>query len=46
MLVNLDKGNHQITAEFSETHLRLFADYLSLGSLILAIGFVVKGAKK
>ena len=46
MLVNLDKGNHQITAEFSETHLRLFADYLSLGSLIFAIGFVVKGAKK
>jgi hypothetical protein len=46
MLINLEKGSHQITAEFGETPLRLFADYLSLGSLALAIGFMVKNVKK
>ena len=46
ILINLEKGSHQVTAEFGETRLRLFADYLSLGSLVLAIGFVVKNVKK
>ena len=46
ILVNLGEGSHQITAKFGETPLRLLADYLSLGSLVLAIGFVVKNVKR
>ncbi|KKS04127.1 hypothetical protein A2W70_05310 [Candidatus Curtissbacteria bacterium RIFCSPLOWO2_02_41_11] len=46
MLINLAKGKHQVNANFGETPLRLFADYLSLGSLFLAIGVIVTNVKK
>lgn len=46
MLINLGEGSHQVTAKFGETPLRLFADYLSLGLLVLAVGFVVKNVKR
>lgn len=40
ILLNLERGNHQLIAHFGETKLRLFANYLSLGSLLLAL-FVI-----
>jgi len=46
MLINLGKGQHQVEVKFGETPLRLFADYLSLGSLVLAIVFAIKNVKK
>lgn len=46
MLINLAKGKHLVQANFGETPLRLFADYLSLGSLLLAIGVIAKNVKK
>ena len=46
MLIDLENGKHQVEAKFNETPVRLFADYLSLGSLILAVGFLVKNVKK
>lgn len=46
MMINLEKGEHQITASFGETSLRLFANYLSLGSLVLALGVIFRNAKK
>ena len=46
MLVNLERGDHKIRAKFGETPLRMFSDYLSLSSLILALGLIVKNVKK
>ena len=41
ILINLDKGEHRITAVFGETPLRTFANFLSLGvslAALIAIG--------
>ena len=46
MLIDLENGKHQVEAKFNETPVRLFADYLSLGSLFLAIGVIVTNVKK
>ncbi|OGD86313.1 hypothetical protein A2164_00685 [Candidatus Curtissbacteria bacterium RBG_13_35_7] len=46
MMVNLSKGQHNIDVIQGETRLRLFADFLSLGSLIFALGIVIKNVKK
>ncbi|OGD83513.1 hypothetical protein A2165_02780 [Candidatus Curtissbacteria bacterium RBG_13_40_7] len=46
MLVNLSKGNNRIVTQFGETPLRLFADFLSLGAFLFAVGIVVKNVKK
>lgn len=43
--IRLEKGKHNILAEFGETKLRIFADYLSLFSLLLAIGLFIRYAK-
>lgn len=45
MGINLEKGHHKIVAKFGETNLRLFADYLTLGSSILALGVIAKNVK-
>ena len=45
MVINLTNGTHKIVAKFTETPLRLFANYLTLGSLILALGIIIKNAK-
>lgn len=37
MMIDLAKGEHQIGAKFAETKLRLFANFLSLGSFLLAL---------
>lgn len=42
MMINLEKGEHQISARFGETKLRLFANLLSLGSLVLALGVLAR----
>jgi hypothetical protein len=44
--VNLDKGNHLVSLIFRETRLRRLANYLSLLTLVVLIGFWVKDAKK
>lgn len=46
ILLNLEKGTHQITANFGETDLRLFANFLSLTALILALGTIIRNVKK
>lgn len=46
MMVNLQRGDHQVLAHFGETPLRLFANYLSLGSLILALGVIVQSLRR
>lgn len=46
MMVALEKGEHEISAHFGETPLRLFANYLSLGSFVLALGVIARYAKK
>lgn len=42
MMTNLERGEHQISARFGETKLRLFADFLSLGSFLLALGVLIR----
>lgn len=46
MMINLLEGEHQITASFGETPLRLFANFLSLSSLILALGVIVRPLRR
>lgn len=46
MMVNLTGGNHQVLASFGETPLRSLANYLSLGSLILALGVIVQSLRR
>ena len=45
MSFELSEGSHKIKAKFSETPLRIFANYLSFLSLILAIAVVLKNVK-
>ena len=44
--LNLEKGNHTVEFRYKETPLRVFANFLSLISLLLALGFIVKNVKK
>lgn len=46
MMIRLDRGEHQIRAKFAETKLRLLANFLSFGSLLLAIGVLVRNVKR
>lgn len=46
ILLNLNKGDHKIQAKFKETKLRTVANYLSLGSFILALGVLIRNAQK
>lgn len=46
MMLDLERGQHQISARFGETKLRLFANLLSLGSLFLALGVLARNVKK
>lgn len=46
ILLNLQRGDHKIQASFSETNLRTAANYLSLGSFLLALGVLARNAKK
>lgn len=43
--LNLSPGRHQILAKFTETPARIFANVLSLGSLILAFIILTKSVK-
>jgi hypothetical protein len=40
--LKMPKGNHQVTAEFSETRMRLFADIISIISFLLLILYSAK----
>lgn len=46
VLLNLEAGDHIISAKYGETNLRLFANLLSLISLILALSILVRNVKK
>ncbi len=47
ILLDLSSGYHFVKIQYSETPLRLFADYLSLGSLSLALGLIfIKNVKR
>lgn len=46
MMVNLEKGQHKVRAKFGETKLRLFANLLSFGSLVLALGVLARNVKR
>ena len=41
ILLDLPNGRHAVKIQYSETPLRLFSDYLSLGSLALVLGLIV-----
>ncbi len=42
MRLNISPGNHQVTASFGETPIRLLADIISLFSLGLTFSLIVK----
>lgn len=46
LLLNLEKGDHKIKAYFAETKLRELANYLSLGSFLLALGILARNVRK
>lgn len=46
MMVNLTGGNHQVVAHFGETPLRSLANYLSLGSLVLVLGVIIRPLRR
>lgn len=46
ILIETQKGQHHVTVNFKETPLRLFADYLSVFSLVLALGLIIRNVKK
>jgi len=46
MMVNLEKGEHHVSVKFGETRLRLFANFLSFGSLVLALGVLARNVKR
>ncbi len=46
MSIKLTKGGHEVDVKFGETPTRLFANYLSLGSFLLAAGLVLRNVKK
>lgn len=46
ILLNLQRGDHKLQASFSETSLRTFANYLSLGAFLLALGVLARNVKK
>lgn len=41
MMIKLERGQHRISARFGETKLRLFANFLSLSSLLMALAAIV-----
>ena len=45
ILLNLKAGKHHIDVKFGETTLRLFADWLSLASVLLALGVATLSGK-
>lgn len=46
ILLDLSRGHHFVKIQYRETQLRLFADFLSLISFLVALGFILKYAKK
>ncbi|OGD86864.1 hypothetical protein A2164_04465 [Candidatus Curtissbacteria bacterium RBG_13_35_7] len=42
IVVNLPEGNYKVEVIFGETRLRILADYLTLASLILIMGLILK----
>lgn len=44
--LNLEKGNHTVDFRYKETPLRIFANFLSLISFVIALGFIIKNVKK
>lgn len=46
ILANLPSGFHKVSIKYEETELRLFAGYLSLISLLLAVVILAKNVKK
>jgi hypothetical protein len=46
IVVQLDKGNHEVVLQFKETRLRAISNIISLGALIILLGVFLKYGKK